>query len=248
MCIHTCICIPIHLWMHKYLQVISNNNQIFLLRKGSGLELPTFHITIDFTREAQVLSSCIVVWNTERKRWIVHVKRQQKISEVSVSNWWWPVGITPRQWLRTVVLWVERTAVLCDSTVPSIARAPGRMLWVWALVRAVLLLTSLLVPPPPASPLSNQSESRFPQLVRNLCAGIPQSWSLGHAAMKPLGFQLQGNPTHPPWKSMTIVPVRSSTNHLEQRYWTSRFREENCPFLSCQGKWAAGEEPGGTCG
>lgn len=49
---------------------------------------------------------------------------------------------------------------------------------------AVRLLTCPLVPPPAVDPLSNQSQSSFPQLVRNLLAGIPQSWSPGHAAMK----------------------------------------------------------------
>lgn len=78
-------------------------------------------------------------------------------------------------------------------------------------------------------------------------AGIPQSGSPGQTAMKLLGFRLQQNPTSPSLEKRGYRAQRYKTSRAEQGYQTSRFREENCPSSSCQGTWAAGEEPVGTC-
>lgn len=127
------------------------------------------------------------------------MKQLQKISKAIFSSRWWSLGIPPQQQQRTVVLWLEGTATLPDAVpLPELWEAAA--LW-------VQLQAWVLVPPPPSSPLSNQSETRPPCWSESCLQVHSLELVSGHNALAFPGFWLRQNLTYLPWKSVTAVSM-----------------------------------------
>lgn len=135
---------------------------------------------------------------------------------------------------------LEGTATLPDS-IPLPELWEAAVLW-------VQLQAWVLVPPPPTSLLSNQSETRLlcwsetclqvqpPELVsRTQCLGV-------------FGLLALAEPDPPALEKCDCCVCAQQQRALitGQGDWTSRLRKESCSSPFCQGEWAAGEKLVGT--